>query len=139
MTAQDGTEAARHKSRWPSLPSSRLCLSAGKARELFLHTRVWNTRLLVKPAHLNVYVTEDGAPDPLNYQRLDTAAPQKLHFTVEQRLKCLCFHNYTKMSIYPHRTESMFYTVYLPTTSNHFLVLQKDMILSVKTFSMMNS
>lgn len=38
-----------------------------------------------------------------------------------QRLTCLCFHNYTKMSIYPHRPESMFYTVYLPTTSKSFL------------------
>lgn len=68
-----------------------------------------------------MFMWQDGAPDPLNYQRLDTAAPQKLHFTVEQRLKCLCFHNYTKMSIYPHRPESMFYTVYLPTTSKSFL------------------
>lgn len=38
-----------------------------------------------------------------------------------QRSNCLCFHKYTKMSMYPHKPESMFYTVYLPTTIRSLL------------------
>lgn len=67
-----------------------------------------------------------GAPDPLNSfpaTKDSTLLHHRNFSTLEwnQRPTCLCFHKYTKMSIYPHRPESMFYTVYLPTTIKSFL------------------
>ena len=82
-TSQGGPRCLRHVSAY---------LLAKLESFFYTQTRVWITRLLVKPAHLNFfYVTEDGAPDPLNHQRLDTAAPQKLHFTVEPKTHLFVF------------------------------------------------